>query len=159
MCGNEIKDDFVLEYYRNIRERLTSQGNRLWIRFHYFLTVEVALVGAFLATKNGLSEHWQLLLIPFLGLCWSGFWFLIGAQDLWFYEDRYESLRKFENEKILKEIGFMPSRLTKSDIPKFKRFICFKIPEYGVTSLAPIFPILFVLIWILLGVVGWITRS
>ena len=157
MCESKKNDDFILEYYRNIRERLTSQGNRLWTRFHYFLTVEVALVGAFLATKNVFSEYWKFLLIPFLGLYWSVLWFLIAAQDLWFYEDRYERLRKFENEKILKEIGFTPSRLKKSDIPKFKRFICFKIPEYGVTSLAPIFPLFFVLIWILLGFVGWLT--
>jgi hypothetical protein len=93
--NGDKNDEFRLEYYRNLRERLTSQGDRLWKRFNYFLTVEVAVAGAFILGPSGLSDNWRFVGLPALGLGWSLLWFLIAANDLWFYEDRYQAAEAF----------------------------------------------------------------
>ncbi len=148
-AGNEL----MLEYYRNIRERLSSQGDRLWARFQYFLTVDTALTGAFLVVPQGLTESWRGVGIPLLGGLWSLLWFLLAANDLWFYEERYTKLKAFEKDSLLPLIKVASKRMASRDLPAFKRFICFKIPKVGATSFCSIVPAAFAAFWI---VVAWL---
>lgn len=71
--------DYVLEHYRALRERFICQGDRLWKRFHFFLTINVALVGAFLlrseVAKAGQVQVWG----PRLGVLVSVVWIIIAV--------------------------------------------------------------------------------
>ncbi|MBD1388214.1 hypothetical protein IC617_02115 [Neiella sp. HB171785] len=144
----EKEDEFLLEYYRNIRERLTSQGDRMWARFNYFLTIQSALIGAFYIRPESLDESLRLYALGGLGLIWSVLWFLIAAQDLWFYEDRYEKLRAFESDHIETQIGFSHVRSWHATMPMWKKLMCFKIPKVGSTTFSAICPFLFIVVWI-----------
>ncbi len=143
------KDDFVLEHYRALRERFTSQGNRLWTRFHLLLTVNVALAGAFLARENLDAADRLARLGPVLGIALSVLWFVIGAQDFWFYEDARARLNRFKFENILARIPAWPrdeeEKTYKAPYPKW--LICFKIPKVGVTTFAALVPLLSLALW------------
>lgn len=147
MCDDD-SSDFALEYYRNMRERLTSQGNRLWTRFHYFLTIEAAMMGAFILVPEGLSAGWRFVGLPLIGLCWSTVWFMIAANDLWFYEERYKRLKVFEKEQIVPKVGTVPGKMSKADLPRVKRLVCFKIPKCGATTFSAIVPGCFAVLWL-----------
>ena len=157
MNGNK-EDEFCFEYYRNLRERFTSQGNRLWTRFNYFLTIETAIVGAFILAPGGISARWRFVGLPIIGLCWSALWFWIAANDLWFYEERYKGLRRFEKDNLVSKVGIIPTRMVASDLPRWKRFVCFKTPKCGATTFSAIVPACFVLVWLVTTVVSWITE-
>jgi len=143
-------NEYRFQYYENLRQRLTSQGDRLWNRFNYFLTIETALVGAFFIRPDHLGEGNRLFGLGILGLIWSIAWFLIAAQDLWFYEDRYERLKVFEEQIIKSQISFTYTASWEASMPRWKKFLCFKIPKCGSTTFSVICPVVFVLLWIAL---------
>ena len=140
-------DEYAFKYYENVRERLTSQGDRLWNRFNYFLTIEAALVGAFFVRPDGLGGGQRLYGLVSLGIAMSVVWFLIAAQDLWFYEDRYERLKQLETSVILPKVPFTYDSSWASRLPSWKRGLCFKVPQCGSTTFSAISPLLFIILW------------
>lgn len=144
------EDQYVFEYYQNARERLTSQGNRLWNRFNYFLTIETALIGAFFIRPEHLGDGTRLYGLGLLGIIWSLVWFLIAAQDLWFYQDRYEKLKQIEDNLINRKITFTYDPSWRSSMPPWKKALCFKVPDCGSTTFSSICPALFFFLWILI---------
>ncbi|MCU0286511.1 MAG: hypothetical protein MUF15_08925 [Acidobacteria bacterium] len=151
MTGKQ-DNEIILEHYRALRERFVTQGNRLWTRFHYFLTIEAAILGVFLTKTFTTSVSWSECGILFLGLLWSILWFIIGAQDLWFYEQALERLDEFELNYIISNIDGWHKK--DYDIPKWKKLVCFKIGECGVTTFASICPGLFIILWVLIWLFG-----
>lgn len=143
-------DEFVSQYFQNARERLTSQGDRLWNRFNYFLTIETALVGAFFIRPDHLGSGLRLYGLGVLGIISSLVWFLIAAQDLWFYEDRYKKLKQIEKDLISAKVPFIYEPNWQSELPTWKKFLCFKIPQCGSTTFSAICPALFFVLWIAL---------
>jgi len=139
--------EYVLEHYRALRERFTSQGDRLWKRFHFFLTVDVALVGAFLLrsdiAKAGGLDVWG----PRLGIVVSVVWIIIAVQDLWFYDDARVRLNTFKKELILPKISSWQKEREKHHPPWWKLPVCFRIARIGVTAFAPICAYLFLAVW------------
>jgi hypothetical protein len=142
------QDEYVFQYYQNTRERLTSQGDRLWNRFNYFLTIDTALVGAFFIRPEHLGDGRRLYGLGALGILWSCVWFLVAAQDLWFYEDRYDRLKHFEDRLIHPKVGFTHSAGWHTKLPRWKKLLCFKIPKVGSTTFSAICPALFVVLWL-----------
>ena len=96
--------DVILEHYRHLRERYARQGDRLWLRFYYFLTIEAALFGAFVKVKETASLHGMRLLVLLLGTAWTALWFVIAAQDLWYYEQSRKRLNDFARNYIVPRI-------------------------------------------------------
>ena len=76
-------NEFQVEDYKLKLDYLKSQFDRMWQRFNYFLTIEVALFGAFgwLAFESEKYNPKAMLLTALLGLAVSGLWYVIGAQD------------------------------------------------------------------------------
>jgi hypothetical protein len=79
-------DLFLVEDYRLKLDYLKSQFDRMWTRFNFFLSIEVALFG-FLgwlvfdkATPNAST------LPASLGLAVSALWYVIGTQDRFLVE-------------------------------------------------------------------------
>ena len=145
--------EFVLEHYRALRERFTSQGNRLWMRFHFFLTVEVAL-GAYLLRPPAAADG--RVLPSLLGVLMSLLWFLIGAQDYWFYEDSRKRLSRYKSECILAKIDCWGEEQenTKFRARSYQKTICFLIPGVGVTAFAAICPLICLTAWAVAACLG-----
>lgn len=75
------KDDFLVEDYKLKLDYLKSQFDRLWTRFNFFLSVEVALFG-FLGWLVFEKHNPNATPLPaLLGLSVSLLWYVIGAQD------------------------------------------------------------------------------
>jgi len=143
--SNECNDNLFLELYKTRLEQFVIQGNRLWIRFHYFLTAEIALIGLFLVRGSDFTVQY-LHLIPLLGIICSIIWYLIGAQDLYFYDGYRKAFNTIEAEVIAK-LGnsIIPTKIHLSDIKG--GLLRFRIKGIGVTSFTSICPILFLLLW------------
>jgi hypothetical protein len=141
-------DNFILELYRSRMQHFVTQGNRLWIRFHYFLTAEFALVGLFFL--KGLSTNVQLnIIVPILGVICSFLWYLIGAQDLFFYEAFRKGVNSVEENLILPKCGENIAALN-TFMKEIKHTpIRFKIKHIGVTSFIAICPIVFLILWVI----------
>jgi hypothetical protein len=134
------------------------------MRFHFFLTVEVALAGAYLF-KEDLATGGQppgqsavvALVLGTLGVILSVLWFIIGAQDYWYYEDSRQRLNRFKSTHILSQIESWghEEEGVKFRARSCRRFICFKIPRVGVTAFAAMCPLLSIALWII-PVAAWI---
>ena len=142
--------DVILEHYRHLRERYARQGDRLWLRFYYFLTIEAVLFGTFVKVKETSSLRGLRLLVLLLGTVWTALWFVIAAQDLWFFEQARKRLNDFTQNYIVPRIN--PSWDYWTDYPTggLKKLICFKIPKCGVTSFSVICTLFVGFMWALL---------
>ena len=143
---NNTPTEVLLEHYRALRERFISQGDRLWLRFYYFLTIESAL-SAVILTKAPPSRQWLRFAVPVVGLFWTALWFVIAAGDLWFYEQSREKLKAFTSTYIIRLIQGWDEEKQYYSVPPLKKLLCFKIPKVGVTTFAPISPLLFLVVW------------
>lgn len=144
------RPDFVLEHYRRLSDSFTTQGNRLWTRFNYFLTIEAGALG--LHFSGHVLSTTALLVV---GCILSILWYLVGAQDVWFYQEARYRLREFTLLQILPGIpGWSDPDLGAQ--PWWRRPLCFRLPRLGVTHFASICPIAFGCVWAaLLGVRLW----
>jgi hypothetical protein len=138
--------EFTLEHYGRLRESFLTQGTRLWTRFNYLLAIQAALVGVFL-TREGYS-----FALPLLGACSAALWYVVAAQDVWFYQEARERLRKFTSRQIVPKIPGWSNADESApySCPRWRRAVCFRIPRFGVAHFAPVFPLFFVFFWILL---------
>jgi hypothetical protein len=143
---NNKRTDVLLEHYKALRKRFTLQGDRLWLRFYYFLAIESALFGAIL-TQAPPSKQWLRFAVPVVGLFWTAVWFVIAAGDLWFYEESREKLDAFTSTQIIPLIQGWDEGKEYCTLPPLKRLLCFKISNVGVTTFAPICPLFFLVVW------------
>ena len=143
------EDEYILEHYKALRERYTSQGNRLWNRFNFFLTVNVAIAGGLIAGKNVDDFPKSTLYGPLIGIVFSLIWLLIGAQDLWYYDNSRKKLENYRDRLILPKIPDWGTGDEEKELPKWtsKRMLRFKIPRIGVTTFSAIIPLVAVVSW------------
>lgn len=140
-------DSLFLELYKARMQYFANQGDRTWIRFYYFLTVELALASIYLAGDKNLIGATENLL-PFLGILFSLLWYLIGAQDVYFYEG-YRNAVTAAEELVLSKLSNTVSPTNKYIRDIKPNLFRFKIRHIGVTTFAAICPILFLILWIL----------
>lgn len=98
------KNDFLREVYR-LRIQLYGEfTNRMWTRFNFLLTAEIAVIG-FLITSS-IEPEWKdnLWLFPAIGIFISFIWYVLGAQDRYYFEGFRKQVQYLEN-KIAKELG------------------------------------------------------
>lgn len=73
--------DFLFEDYKTKLEYLRHQYDRLWGRFHFFLTVELAIFG-FLGYLTFDKQYPDATPYPIaLGIFVSVLWYIVGAED------------------------------------------------------------------------------
>jgi hypothetical protein len=87
-------EEFVVEDYKLALDYLQGQFQRLWQRFNFFLSVQLALFGfvGFLAFKE--RSLAGLPLVGALGIFVSVLWYIVAAQDrflVFTYRRRVES--------------------------------------------------------------------
>jgi hypothetical protein len=73
--------EFIVEDYKLALDYLQKQFDRLWLRFNFFLTVQMALFGflGWLAYDKG--ELTGVRFVAGLGLFVSALWYVVAAQD------------------------------------------------------------------------------
>lgn len=152
--GTPGEKEFILEHYRRLRESFVTQGNRLWARFNYLLVGQAALVGVFLTREK------HPVVLPVLGFVSALLWYVVAAQDLWFYQQAREKLLSFTSRLIIPRLSGWSDAEEEEPYkvsPWWRYVFCFKIPKLGTTHFASVFPILFVVFWILswTGIVPW----
>lgn len=143
----------VYEHYHYLRERFTSQGDRLWKRFYYFLTVEVALVGAFLIKEGAIiPANEYKFIVNNIGLVLSVIWFLIGAQDIWYYDNARRRLDRYKFKNIIPLITNWTENEERETLPNItaKMVWRFRIPKFGVGSFASMIPLISIGLWVYL---------
>jgi hypothetical protein len=86
-----LHDEFVVDDFKLALSYLQGQFQRLWQRFSFFLTVQLALFG-FIGALT--LEHGKLNAIPLicsLGVVVSAIWYVVAAEDRFLvkvYRDR-----------------------------------------------------------------------
>jgi len=133
--------NLLLEVYKTRVQILTSQGNRLWTRFNYILAIELVLVGLYFGYK--------VVQVPIIGIILSSFWYVMSAQDVYFMREHRERVDRIERELILPMVNkdFVTLR---GDIGNVRtNLLGFKVRQVPVTDFAAIFPILFLIFWII----------
>lgn len=144
--------EIIIEYYRTLREHFITQGNRMWTRFNYFLTIETAIIGIYLTKTTIISVSWPGNGIIFLGIFWTILWFIIGAQDLWFYKQYQKRREEFEKKYIGHNLEGWDIIENHYNVPCVKTLVCFKIPKCGVATFASLCPLLLLIGWIFIWV-------
>jgi hypothetical protein len=132
-------DDFLVEDYKLKLGYLTSQFDRLWTRFNYFLTVEMALFG-------------------FMGYLVSALWYVIGAEDralVEAYRARANVAAKRIAEKWGEELSWYEWEHAAAEIDtRFKSPFSWYWSAISVTRLPVVLPLLLSLVWILVLIFG-----
>ncbi|MBZ5585402.1 MAG: hypothetical protein LAQ30_25005 [Acidobacteriia bacterium] len=115
----------------------------MWTRFNYFLTIEAGALGVYF-TKGALSAT-----LPLVGCFLSLLWYLISAQDVWFFQEARHRLREFTRCQIVPNVHrwTVCDEERGLDQPWWKYPICFRIPRVGVTHFAAVCPIAFGCLW------------
>ena len=82
-----MRTDLLFEDYKLKLDYLTAQYDRLWQRFNFFLTVELALFGflSYLTFDKNVPN--PSLLPAVCGLGVSALWYVVGAQDRYLVEE------------------------------------------------------------------------
>lgn len=153
----EMKADFLFEDYKFKLDYLTSQYDRLWRRFDFFLSVELALFGflGYLTFNARLPE--ATILPALLGLTVSILWYVVGAQDrrlVEVYRDRVnaaasrfaedpEGLPNYENNHAGADIS-----------GGWKAVRSWYWPWLSMTRMPATFGLILVVVWLLI-LVGW----
>jgi len=152
------KDDLVVEDSRLGVEYLKSQYDRLWQRFNYFLTVEMALFGYFgwLAFEKGRFSSARLPAL--LGIFVSLIWYATAAEDqalVKAYRDRVtDAAREVAKQLTLNTDDYI-RRHVGAEVPShFNSFLSWYWRPISVTRLPVWIALIHLLIWTVLATFG-----
>ncbi|MDM8565364.1 hypothetical protein QUF74_06895 [Candidatus Halobeggiatoa sp. HSG11] len=70
----------LVHYYEVRMLALTEYSSRIWNRFNWFLTLELAIFGFFFTHLETLSKNF-ISIVPIIGIVIAALWFLIGFED------------------------------------------------------------------------------
>ena len=152
-----MSDDLLLEDYKLKLDYVRGQYDRLWQRFNFFLTVELALFG-FLGYLTFDAKVIEATILPgSIGLVISILWYIVGAQD----RRLVEVYRKRANDAAVRIAAAPGSRLdfaedhAAADIPSGWRAVrSWYWSWLSMTRLPATFGLLLTVIWVLV-LVWW----
>jgi hypothetical protein len=151
-------DDFLVEDYKLKLGYLTSQFDRLWTRFNYFLTVEMALFGFMGYLVFDKSNIRSVPFVGSIGLTVSALWYVIGAEDralVEAYRARANVAAKRIAEKWGEELSWYEWEHAAAEIDtRFKSPFSWYWSAISVTRLPVVLPLLLSLVWILVLIFG-----
>lgn len=70
----------LVHYYEVRMLALTEYSSRIWNRFNWFLTLELAIFGFFFSHLETLPKNF-ISIVPTIGIVIALLWFLIGFED------------------------------------------------------------------------------
>ena len=142
--SGEILSDLI-HYYEVRMTALSEYSDRVWNRFNWFLTLQLAILGFFFTQIDKLVSHpFVAKGVPVVGVVVAVLWALMGAED-------YFSMRKHGKRTTEVELRVKESFLRKGfdfEIAVRKSFI-----NFGQTWLLFLFPLVVVFLWV--GILAW----
>ncbi len=144
------KNDFLKDVYKLRIQFYSEHTSRMWTRFNFLLTAEIGLFGFFLSVWA--DQLWQekLWLFPTAGIFVSLVWYILGAQDRYYFEGFRKQIQYLEN-KISKELGIEDIRLFAFGNPiDVKQGIStWRWKFISLSRLVAVFPIFFLVVWVI----------
>lgn len=104
------KNDFLKDVYK-LRIQLYGEfTGRMWSRFNFLLTAEIGALGFFITSS--IEPEWKgnLWLFPAIGIFISFIWYILGAQDRYYFEGFRNQVQYLENQ-MTKELGIEDLRM------------------------------------------------
>ena len=83
---NKNQANFLTEAYKLRAHLYSEHTGRMWTRFNYLLTANIALFGFFLNTLFEEMPPINSTLFPVGGIMISIIWYVLGAQDRYYFE-------------------------------------------------------------------------
>jgi hypothetical protein len=135
----------LIHYYEVRLTALTDYSDRVWNRFNWFLTLQLATLGFFFSQFEQIAvQPFMAWGVPIVGAIVAGIWSLMGAED-------YVSMRNHRKRTNLVEERVKDQFLRRGvdfTDPVRKRFL-----RFSQTSLLFLFPLLVAGLW--LSVLAW----
>ncbi len=96
----------LVHYYEVRMLALTEYSSRIWNRFNWFLTLELAIFGFFFTHLETLPANFASI-VPIIGMVIAILWFLIGFEDRQSMKRHGETVNELDLEvrKIFVECG------------------------------------------------------
>jgi hypothetical protein len=155
----EKRVDFLIEAYKLRAQLYGDLTNRMWSRFNYLLAASVALFGIFFNIWFTIQARNGVFWFPVAGIIISAVWFILGAQDRYYFEGFRIQVRQVEEEisnelKItnLKGREFASVKDVQTD------WVTWRWSFGSLSRLPALVPILFALMWSALLVVVRMTK-
>jgi hypothetical protein len=152
-----MKTDLLFEDYKIKLDYVKSQYERLWRRFDFFLSVQLALFGflGYLTFEVRLPA--ATILPAVLGLAVSSLWYVIGAQDRWLVE-----VYRHRANAAAARFGEDPAGLADYSIDHagadiqggWKEVRSWYWPWLSVTRMPATFALIFLIVWLVVLVGG-----
>lgn len=142
---NEAALSDLIHYYEVRMTALSEYSDRVWNRFNWFLTLQIAILGFFLSQIEKIATQPFLAYgVPIVGVVVAGIWALMGAED-------YVSMRKHGKRTTTVEERVKDKFLRQGfdfEVSVRKSFLHFRQ-----TSLLFLFPLFVAILW--LAVLVW----
>lgn len=154
MQNNEADNkriDFLIEVYK-LRVQFHSEHiDRLWTRFNFLLTTEIALLGLFFTIWADNNSWNGFVMFPILGIIVSVLWYILGAQDHYYFEGFRKQIWSLE-KAISKELAVSALEEYLFDQVKDVKFnlVTWRWKIISLSKLIAIFPILFLILWVVM---------
>ena len=151
MTTKEQNIDFLIEAYK-IRAKLYSDlTTRMWIRFNYLLTASTALFGLFFTVWMNSDSPEGVFWFPIVGIIISALWFILGAQDRYYFEGFRNQTRQVEAElsKELNSTNLQGLEFGSANVDR-TNLLTWRWKRASLSRLPAIVPLFFVFLWYLL---------
>jgi hypothetical protein len=148
--SDEKKIDFLIEAYRQRVQLHNNHTDRMWTRFNYLLVTNVTLAGFSVTILTGQTPFYgELILFSIIGFVISVIWYVLGAQDRYYFEGFRKQVQEIEQE-ISAELGvtqlkdhlFGSAQKAKTD------WLTWRLPGASLSRLPALIPVFVVLIWV-----------
>lgn len=144
------KNDFLKDVYKLRVQFYSEHTSRMWTRFNFLLTMEIGLLGFFLSVWA--EQLWQenIWLFPTAGIFVSLVWYILGAQDRYYFEGFRKQIQYLENE-ITKELGIEDlDMFTFGNPTNVKQGIfTWRWKYLSLSRFVAAFPIFFLSVWVI----------
>lgn len=148
-----VNVDLLFEDYKLKLQYLMAQFDRLWNRFNFFLSVQLAVFGSLgyvtFTLKSPHATHWPIV----MGLLVSSLWYVVGAQDRALVEIYREHARAAaeqfsQHPDAIKNYEQIHPALEGNRY--WRGFDSWYLPAIGMTRLPALLGIALVVVWLIL---------
>jgi len=147
--NNNPKSEFLIELYKARVQLHSEHTNRMWTRFNFILTAEIALLAVFFSSNY--DPRGDLLTLPTLGCIVSFLWYILGAQDHFYFEGFRKQVQSME-QVIAKESKIPSSKVSLFGHVKDVKWnpVTWRSRFLSLSKLTAVFPLLFLALWLVI---------
>lgn len=149
------KSDFLMDVYKLRVEFYSDHTSRMWTRFNFLLTIEIGLLGFLLSVWAEPIRQEKLWLFPVAGIFISVVWYILGAQDRYYFEGFRKQIQYLENE-ITSELGIEDLEMFIFGNPANVKqgVFTWRWKFLSLSRLVAAFPIFFLVFWIIVFILS-----